>query len=49
MIYFSIALVVAALLLAFVHTRESRGRAVKSAAFWSILAIVVLASIATTV
>ena len=49
MIYFSIALVVAALLLAFVHIRESRGRAVKSVLVWSISAIVVLASIATTV
>jgi hypothetical protein len=49
MIYCSVALVVAALLLLFVHIRERRGQSVKSVALWSIAAVVIVASVATTV
>jgi ABC-type branched-subunit amino acid transport system permease subunit len=49
MAYFSIALVVAAALIAFVHFREARGKSVKPVARWLIAAIVVIASVATTV
>lgn len=49
MAYFAVALVVAAALIAFVHVREVRGKSVKPMAHWLIAAIVVLASVATTV
>jgi uncharacterized membrane protein len=49
MIYFSVALVVAAVLLAFVHIRESRGRSVNTVVLWCIAAVVIVASAATTV
>jgi hypothetical protein len=49
MIYFSVALVVAAMLLAVVHIRESRGLSVNVVALWSIAAVVVAVSAATTV
>jgi hypothetical protein len=49
MLYFSIALVAAAALIAYVHVREVRGRSVKPVARWLIAAIVVVASVATTV
>ena len=49
MIYFSVALVVAAVLLAFVHIRESRGRSVNTVVLWCIAAVVIGASAATTV
>lgn len=49
MIYFSLALVVAAVLLAFVHIRESRGRAVNTIVLWAIAGVVIGVSIATTV
>ena len=49
MAYFSIALVAAAALIAFVHLREARGKSVKPIARWLIAAIVVIASVATIV
>ena len=49
MAYFSIALVAAAALIAFVHFREARGKSLKPIARWLIAAVVVIASIATTV
>lgn len=49
MVYFSIALVAAAALIAFVHLREARGKSVKPIARWLITAVVVIASVATTV
>src|SRR3954454_24808348 len=49
MIYFSVALMVAAVLLAFVHIRESRGRSVNTVVLWCIAAVVIVASAATTV
>ena len=49
MVYFSIALVAAAALLAFVHVREARGKSVKPVARWLIAAVIVIASVATTV
>ncbi len=49
MVYFSIALVVAAALIAFVHLRKARAKSVKPVARWLIAAIVVIASVATTV
>jgi hypothetical protein len=49
MLYFSLALLVAVALLAFVHVRESRNRALKPIAVWLVTGFVVLASVATTV
>jgi hypothetical protein len=49
MIYFAVALTVAALLLVFVHIRELRGKSMKAIALWSIAALVIIASAATTV
>jgi len=49
MVYFSIALLVAAALVAFVHIREVRGTSLQPIARWLIAAIVVIASAATTV
>ena len=49
MVYFSIALVAAAALIAFVHLREARGKTVKPIARWLIAAVVIIASAATTV
>lgn len=49
MIYFSVALLVVALLLAFAHIRERRGRSVKRALHWLIAAVVIVASVATGV
>jgi uncharacterized membrane protein len=49
MLYFSIALVAAAALIAFVHLREARGKSLKPIARWLIAAVVVIASVATTV
>jgi hypothetical protein len=49
MVYFSIALVAAAALIAFVHLREARGKSLKPIARWLIAAVVVIASVATTV
>jgi uncharacterized membrane protein len=49
MVYFSIALMAAAALIAYVHLREARGKSVKPVARWLIAAVVVIASVATTV
>lgn len=49
MAYFSIALVAAAALIAFAHLRETRGKSLKPIARWLIAAVVVIASVATTV
>lgn len=49
MLYFSLSLLVAAVLLAFVHLRESRQRPLGSTITWVVAAVVILASAATTV
>ena len=49
MLYFSVALVAAAALLAFVHIREARGVSVKPVARWLIATVIIVASVATTV
>jgi hypothetical protein len=49
MLYFSVSLLVAAALLAFVHVQESRQRALAPVITWAIVAVVVLASAATAV
>jgi DMSO reductase anchor subunit len=49
MVYFSIALVAAAALIVFVHLREARGKSLKPIARWLIAAVVVIASVASTV
>jgi hypothetical protein len=49
MAYFAIALLAAAALIAFVHLREARGKSLKPIARWLIAAVVVIASVATTV
>lgn len=48
MIYFSIALLVAALLLAFVHLRETRGHSMNRIVLLSLSAFVIVASVVTT-
>ncbi|CAN5509337.1 hypothetical protein BH09ACT7_BH09ACT7_39380 [soil metagenome] len=48
MLYLSLALVVAAMLPAVVHLRESRGLSVNRVALWSIATVVIVACIATT-
>jgi ABC-type branched-subunit amino acid transport system permease subunit len=49
MLYFSIALVAAAGLVAYLHIRENRGKSTKPIAQWLITALVVIACVATTV
>jgi VanZ family protein len=49
MLYFSVALVVAAALLAFIHIQELREKSVKPVAQWVIAAVVIIACLATTV
>ncbi|MFW0796952.1 DUF2231 domain-containing protein [Gordonia sp. CPCC 205515] len=49
MIYVSVALVIAAILLVMVHLRESRGRALNNAAVLAISALVVIVGIGTVV
>lgn len=49
MVYFSLALVATAALIAFVHLREVRGKSVKPVARWLIAAVVVIAGLTTTV
>ncbi|GAB7071201.1 hypothetical protein H7J06_18370 [Mycobacterium hodleri] len=49
MLYFSIGLLVVAVLLAVVHVRERREQPLKPLITWAIAAAVVIASIATTV
>jgi hypothetical protein len=47
MIYFAIALLVAAILIAVIHVREVRGKAVKPVATWIVAAVVIVLSVAT--
>jgi hypothetical protein len=49
MLYFSIGLLVAAVLLAFVHLREKREQPLKPLIKWAVVAVVVIASVATSV
>lgn len=49
MLYFSIALVAAAGLVAYLHVRENRGKSTKPVAQWLITALVLIACAATTV
>ncbi|GAB7072033.1 hypothetical protein H7J06_02780 [Mycobacterium hodleri] len=49
MLYFSIGLVVAAVLLAFVHLRERREQPLKPLLRWVVVAVVVIASVAASV
>lgn len=49
MVYFAIALLIGAALLAVVHVRESRERPFTPALTWAIAALVIIASVATTV
>ena len=49
MLYFSLALVAAAALLALLHVREARSGSVKPVARWLITTVIVIASVATTV
>jgi ABC-type branched-subunit amino acid transport system permease subunit len=49
MLYFSIALVAAAALLAVSHVRETHGQSVRPVAQWIIAALVIIASVSTTV
>ena len=47
--YFSLALLVAAALLVFVHLQERRGRALKTVVLWCIVALIAGAGVSTTV
>ncbi len=47
MLYFSVALVAAAVLLAFVHLRERREQSLKPFAQWAIAAVIIIVSLAT--
>jgi hypothetical protein len=49
MIYFSVALVVAAVMLAVIHVAELRHRSLKSVAAWLIAAFVIIVSVAVIV
>lgn len=49
MIYFAVALMVAAVLLAVIHVREVRGKALKPVISWTLAAVVAIASVATAV
>jgi hypothetical protein len=49
MIYFSIALLVVAALLAVIHVREARGHAIQRTASWIVAVIVIIVSVVTTV
>lgn len=49
MVYFAVALLVAAVLLAVVHVREVRERPLKPLMGWVLAALIVLTSVATTV
>lgn len=48
MLYFSIALLVAAALLAVLHVREVRGHTVKRVASWAVAVVVIVVSVATS-
>lgn len=49
MIYFSIALFVAAAALATIHVREARGRTLQRTVSWSVAALVIVVSVVTSV
>ncbi len=49
MLYFSIGLLVAAVLLAFVHLREKREQPLKPLIRWAVVAVVVIAGVAASV
>lgn len=49
MLYFSIGLLVAAVLLAFVHLREKREQPLKPLIKWAVVAVVVIVSVAASV
>ncbi|MBJ7338159.1 DUF2231 domain-containing protein [Mycolicibacterium sp.] len=49
MVYFAIAMLVAAVLLAVIHVREGRGKSIKPVASWIVAVVVVVLSIATSV
>ena len=49
MLYFAVALIAAATLLAYVHVREAQRRSVKPFAQWAIAILVIIVSLATTV
>ncbi len=49
MVYFAIALLIAAVLLAVIHVREARGRSVKPVAYWIVATVVIVVSVATSV
>ena len=48
MLYFAVALVAVAALIAFVHLREARGKSLKPVVRWLIAAVVLVGSVATT-
>lgn len=48
MLYFAVALLAAAVLLAFVHVRETRQGSVKPVVQWVMAAVVIVVSLATT-
>lgn len=48
MVYFSLGLLVAAALLAFIHLRENRNRPLAPALHWAVVGIVVIAAVATS-
>lgn len=49
MLYFAIALVIAAMLLAVIHVREARDKSIKPIAHWFLSALVIIACVAATV
>jgi uncharacterized membrane protein len=49
MVYFAIALFVVAVLIAVIHVREARGHSVTRALSWTVAAVVVVVSVATSV
>jgi hypothetical protein len=49
MIYFAIALLIAAALLAVVHVREHRGKPLNSVVLWALAAVIIVVSAATAV
>lgn len=49
MVYFSVGLLIAAALLAFVHLRENRDQPLKPVLRWAVVVIVVVAAVATSV
>jgi ABC-type Na+ efflux pump permease subunit len=49
MIYFAIAMLIVAALLALIHVREHRGKPLNSAMSWALAAIIIVFSVATSV